>query len=198
MTRKSIIDQAMRASVERAMALQPRKAERVADELLYSVPAERDAVAAIRAAGTAMVEARLALPTAGAVAVQSGSSWMTVTQQGTDLTRIDGRHLIRLGLGDDELPDDAPAAAGLLRELIRAGTAAAVWAHPVWLLAGAAAGIEPDRSVSSDLAALAATVTVIPGRGVVAAGHDPQDAVARLDAAERLAEITIAARRMHG
>jgi ribulose-5-phosphate 4-epimerase/fuculose-1-phosphate aldolase len=179
------------------MKLQTRKARRVADELLYSVPAERDAVAVLRTAGARLVEAHLAISTVGVVAARHGSSWMTVTRIGTDLTRIDGRHLIRVGLEDDRLPDDAPDASGVLREIIRVGADAAVWAHPVSLLACAAGGIELDRSASNELAAPAETVTVIPGRGVVSAGDDPLDAVSRLEAAERLAEITLAIRRTH-
>jgi ribulose-5-phosphate 4-epimerase/fuculose-1-phosphate aldolase len=195
MTRRNLIDQAMRSSVDRAMQLQPRKARRVADELLYSVPAERETVAALRAAGARMVEAGLAVSAAGVVSAQHGSSWMTVTRQGTDLTRIDGRHLLRIALDGEELPEDAPGATAILRDVIRVGPAAAVWGHPISLLACAAVGFEPDPSASDDLAALAQTVTVIPGRGAVAAGEDPLDAVARLEAAERLAEITLAVRR---
>ncbi|MGH9242800.1 MAG: class II aldolase/adducin family protein [Acidimicrobiales bacterium] len=195
MTGRELIDQAMRSSVDRALKLQPRKARRVADELLYSAPAERDAVAALHAAGCRLVEARLAVSATGAVAARHGSASMTVSRRGADLTQLDARHLVRVALDGDAEPDDAPAAVGLLREIIRVGAAAAVWAHPVALLACAAAGVEPDRSVSDELSAMAETVTVIPGRGAVAAGADPLDAVARLEVAERLAEITLAFRR---
>jgi ribulose-5-phosphate 4-epimerase/fuculose-1-phosphate aldolase len=193
MARKDLVDQAMRSSVERAMRLQPRGTRRMADELLYTAPAERETVAAVRAAGARMVEAGLALPTAAAVAARHGPSSMTISRRGVDVARLDGRHLVRLPL-DGQADDDVPETADLLGRLIAGGAGAAVWAHPVSLLACAAAGIEPDGSVSSDLAGSAETVTVVPGRGVVAAGHDPQDAVSRLEAAERLAEITLAVR----
>jgi ribulose-5-phosphate 4-epimerase/fuculose-1-phosphate aldolase len=197
MARKDLVDQAMRSSVERAMRLQPRGTRRLADELLYTAPAERETVAALRVAGARLVEAGLTLPTAGAVAARHGPSAMTISRRGVDVARLDGRHLVRLPLegGADDADDDVPETADLLGRLIAGGAGAAVWAHPVSLLACAAAGIEPDGSVSSDLAESAETVTVVTGRGVVAAGHDPQDAVARLEAAERLAEITLAVRR---
>ena len=67
--------------------------------------------------------------------------------------------------------------------------------HPVSLLACAAGKIDVDLSASEELAERAETVTVIPGQGVVAAGDDALDAVTRLEAAERLAEITLAVRR---
>jgi ribulose-5-phosphate 4-epimerase/fuculose-1-phosphate aldolase len=198
MARKDFVDQAMRSSVERAMRLQPRGTRRMADELLYTAPSERETVAAVRAAGHRMVEAGLTLPTAGVVAVRQGPSSMTISRRGVDVARLDGRHLVRMST-DGEVDDDVPETAGLLGRLIAGGAGAAVWAHPVSLLACAAAGVEPDGSVSSDLAAPAETVTVLPGRGVVAAGNDPQDTVARLEAAERLAEITLAVRRLpHG
>jgi ribulose-5-phosphate 4-epimerase/fuculose-1-phosphate aldolase len=170
----------------------------MADELLYTAPSERETVAAVRAAGARMVETGMALPTAGTVAARHGPSSMTISRRGVDVARLDGRHLVRMAT-DGETDDDVPESAGLLARLIAGGAGAAVWAHPVSLLACAAAGVEPDSAVSSDLAGPAETVTVLPGRGVVAAGTDPQDAVARLEAAERLAEITLAARRLpHG
>ena len=183
MARRNLIDQAIRSSVDRAMKLQTRKAKQVADELLYSVPAERDAVAALRTAGVRLVEGHLAVSTVGVIAARHGSSWMTVTRLGTDLTRIDGRHLIRVEVDADDLPEDAPGASAILRDVIRVGAGAAVWAHPVSLLACAAGKIDVDLSASEELAERAETVTVIPGQGVVAAGDDALDAVTRLEAA---------------
>jgi ribulose-5-phosphate 4-epimerase/fuculose-1-phosphate aldolase len=196
MARRNVVDQAMRSSVDRAMKLQPRGTRRVADELLYTGPSERDTVAALRAAGARLVEAGLSVSTAGAVAARQGPATMTISRRGADLARLDGRHLVRLRLDGHDADDDvaAPAGAIALARLIDGGAAAAAWAHPVFLLACAAAGVEPDPSVSSELAVLAQTVTVLPGEGVASPGDDPLDAVARLEAAERLAQITIAVR----
>ena len=83
-----------------------------------------------------------------------------------------------------------------------AAVGAAVWAHPPALMALAAAGRRVDESVSRDLAeccgriVFGAEVTepgvgVVAGEGVVAAGSTAIDAVARLEAAERLATITL-------
>jgi ribulose-5-phosphate 4-epimerase/fuculose-1-phosphate aldolase len=195
---RSLVDQAVRASVDQALRLQGRKTKHLADELRYSAPVERDAVNALHVAGARLVESRLAVRTVGAVAARQGERTMTVSRRGADLALLDARHLVRVTLDGGPLPEDAPEATTVLRELIVVGASAAVWAHPVALLACAVAGVEPGGDGDSEFAqldAMAETVTVIPGLGAVAAGDDPLDAVTRLEAAERLAEITLAARR---
>ncbi len=116
-----------------------------------------------------------------------------VTAPGADLSDLTGAAMTTVHLDGDDV-------AGPLLAPIREGSGAAVLGQPVALLA--LAGSEP---VLADLPALADVagpvswgavpsgpgVGVDPAWGAVAAGHDPADAVTRLEAAERLAEITI-------
>ncbi len=190
-----ILDRFMRSSVERALAMQPRRTKKIADEYLYAAPAARPDIEAIRAAARRMVDAGLSSPGLGAVAVRRSPSTVTRTIPGADLGVIDARHLETVdGASDDPLVGAAMAVG------------AAVFAHPVSLLALARSGSlgSPDHIVTSLAAAAGPTavddrpaaegVWVVPGVGVVAAADDPGAAVIRLEAAERLAAITLAAR----
>ncbi len=199
-----MFDRLMRGSVERAMKMQPRRTQRVADEFLYSSPSAREEVAAIRQVGARLVGGGLSPPSAGSIAVRRSDTKAGVTLAGADLGAIDNRSLETVDLTDRA----TPALAGL-----RAGSNAAVYAFPPHLLALIAAGGEIEPMVS-DLAdrvgevTIAASVddvrsglTVLEGRGVVATHDDVLDALGRLEAAETLARITIIGhsfRRNHG
>lgn len=188
------LDRLMRASVERAQQMQPKRMQRAVGEHLYAAPSAREEVEAISRAAARMVAAGLALLTSGSVAVRHSAKSATITAPGADLSSIDNRHLERVSLADTV----SPALAA-----VRAGAPAAVWGFPPSLLSLAATGIELEP-VSEDLARLAGSathvdtldeagsgLTVVVGRGVVAGHSDPEAAVDRLAAAEALARMTI-------
>jgi ribulose-5-phosphate 4-epimerase/fuculose-1-phosphate aldolase len=188
------LDRLMRASVERAQQMQPKRLQRAVGEHLYAAPSARDEVEAVSRAAARMVAAGLTPATSGSVAVRHSARSATITAPGADLSSIDNRNLERVGMDDTV----SPALAA-----VRAGAPAAVWGFPSSLLALAAAGIVPEP-VSEDLARLAGRIahadtleaadsglTVVVGRGVVAGHTDPEAAVDRLAAAEALARMTI-------
>ena len=194
MTSGGVFDRLMRASVDRAQRMQPKRTQRVADELLYASPAARDDVAALRTAAARLVEVGIMLPTIGAVALRRSDDRAMVTIAGTDLTQIDNRSVESVPLADRR----TPAMAGL-----RAGGNAAVHGFPPHVVALCEAGEAWDESVS-DLVDMAGAVrvvsevddirtglTVLTGRGVVSTHDDPVAAAARMEAAEVLARMTI-------
>ena len=199
-----MFDRLMRGSVDRAMKMQPRRTQRVADELLYSSPSARDEVAAIREVGARLVGGGLTPPSAGSIAVRRSDTKVGVTLAGTDLASIDNRSLETVDLSDRS----TPALAGL-----RAGSNAAIYAFPPNLLALVAEGgvIEPvvsdladrvgDLTIATHLDGIRTGLSILTGRGVVATHDGPLEALARLEAAETLARITIIRqnlRRNHG
>lgn len=204
MMRMGLLDRMMRGSVDRALRMQPGRTREVADEYLYAAPSVRPEVEAIRRAGRHLVMAGLAVTGLGAVAVRRSDVAAVVTRSEADLAAIDHRDLSTIML-DDPVRDDPAAGRGVLLDLIGGGAAAAVWGQPVGLLVLAAGGEGPDPAVAPGLAGVAgpilltgtvtAGVRVVPGAGAAGAGGDPLDAVTRLEAAERLAAITLAARR---
>ena len=119
-----------------------------------------------------------------------------VTADGADLLDLGPESLTSVSVaGLDEVTGPALEVV----RAVRAGAAAAVWAHPPNLLALAASGRLPSRVVG-ELADRAGTigldhhgerfdVTVFPGAGVLAIGIDAADAAIRLEAAERLASV---------
>lgn len=190
-----MIDRLMRSSVDRALKMQPRRTQRVADELLYAAPSAREDVGAVRQAGERLVRAGLCPGGLGAIAVRRTAKRAAITAVGADLSALDNRHLESVDL-DDRV---SPALAAL-----RAGADAAVYAFPPTLLALVAEGVDVAIDVS-DLADVAGPVrvvdsiddvrsgvTVISGRGVVSGHDDPLAAVARLEATEALAVVTLA------
>lgn len=199
MTDGGVFDRLMRGSVDRALRMQPKKTQRVADELLYASPAAREEVAAMRVAGTRLVDGGLTAPSVGAIAIRRGDDRATVTTVDVDLRSIDNRHLESVGLADRR----SPVMAGL-----RAGGRASIYAFPAHILALASSGA-PLEPVVSDLADVVGSMTVVDdvdeirtgltalrGRGVISTHDDPVAAVARLEAAELLAHLTIVQQRM--
>ncbi|NOY55292.1 MAG: hypothetical protein GXP34_04820 [Actinobacteria bacterium] len=182
----------MRRSVDRAVQMQPRRVDRIRNDLLYAAPSERDLVAEIRRAGERLLAAGLAPPTLGALAVRRSAKSATRTAVGTDLGCIDNRALDTVPINDSE-----PLVTAL------ASHEAAAWGVPPMLLTLAESGRVPDAVVDSMSEAAGSIrlgvatgpfpegVTVIRGIGVVAAGRDLDDAVTRLEAAEILATITV-------
>ncbi len=183
-----LLNRMTKRSVDMALRMQPRRTARVRDEILYAAPAERDNVQQIHDAGERMVAAGLCPPLLGVVASRRNDATITRTMDGVDLAAIDNRMLATVTSEDDH-----PVIAAI------AECDAAVWALPPHLMAterpealldlgyptlAAAVG-----SFSSDPAGMQPGVCVLPGRGVVAAGTDPEDAVSRLEAAELLAKI---------
>lgn len=195
MTTVGIIDRLMRSSVDRAIAMQPRRTRRLADEYLYAAPVARPAVEAIRSAGRRLVASGLASTALGGVAVRKSDRSVTRVIPGSDLTAVDARHL-----------ETAAASPGDPLAWAAASVGAAVLAHPVSLLAvSTTVGLDAlDRaagglwSISGEIGTsgtpTAEGVWVVPGVGVIAADRDPDGAVTRLEAAERLASITLATR----
>lgn len=189
-----MIDRLMRSSVDRALRMQPKRTQKVADELLYAAPSAREDVGAVRAAGIRLVEQGLCPAGLGSIAVRRSPKRAVLTAIGADLSALDNRHLESVDI-DDRV---SPALAAL-----RAGAEAAVYAFPPTLLALVAQGVELETGVS-DLADIVGEVRVVDhlddirsglgvlsGRGVVSGHDDPLAAVARLEAAEALARITV-------
>jgi hypothetical protein len=191
-----ILDRFMRSSVDRAVAMQPRRTKKIADEYLYAAPAARPGIEAIRSAARRLVDAGLSSPGLGGVAVRRSERTVTRVAPGTDLGAVDARHLETVGVESDDPLVSAASAVG-----------AAVLAHPVSLLA-LAVSKNLDAIDSRSLEALGALaggvavaerptsegVWVVPGVGVIAIAVDLMTAVTRLEAAERLAAITLAIR----
>jgi hypothetical protein len=199
MTSGGVFDRLMRASVDRAQRMQPRRTQRAADDLLYAAPSARIEVTAISTAAARLVETGILLPSVGAVAVRRGEDRATITVSGADLREIDNRDLESVELDDRR----SPAMAGL-----RAGGMAAIHAFPPHLLALCAAGETWEPAVS-DLVDVAGVLqvayevddirtglTVLIGRGAVSTHDDPVAAAGRLEAAEMLARMTIIRRNM--
>lgn len=178
-----------KSSVDLALRIQPRRTARVRDDILYAAPAERETVSEIREAGARLVAAGLAPTTLGMIAVRRNDATITRTIPGTDLRLIDNRFLESVGADDPH-----PAVAALQ------SAPAAVWGYPPYLLAMQDTqpirqiGIEELRAVVGEIMLdpplLGDGVCVLPGRGVVATGADPGEAVTRLEAAELLAKIS--------
>lgn len=194
MTGGGVLDRLMRSSVERAMKMQPRRTQKMADEYLYASPSGREEVAELRAVGKRLVDAGLSPAFDGSIAVRRSDRRASVTHRGADLGAIDNRSMESVDLADRS----SPALAGL-----RAGAEAAIYAYPPHLLALTSSDGLPDPTVSDladragDLAVVSAEddirtgLTVLTGRGVVATHDTPSEALARLEAAEMLARITI-------
>ena len=193
MTAMGILDRLMRASVDRALRMQPKRVSKVADEYLYAAPRVRDEIETIRAACRRLIETGLTSSSLGRVAIRRTEHAVTRIAVGTDLTAVDARHLETADRSEADPVVEAAAAAG-----------AAVLAHPPSLMALAGRGRTPDVSIEA-LAHQAGPVEiiegppdgtygvwVIPTLGAIAAGPDVGDAVTRLEAAERMAAITIA------
>jgi ribulose-5-phosphate 4-epimerase/fuculose-1-phosphate aldolase len=189
-----MLDRLMRSSVDRAMRMQPRRTQRVADELLSAAPSNREEVGALAEAGRRLVVGGLTPPTLGALAVRRADSHATLTMPGVDLSAIDNRTLESVAIDDRS----SPAMAG-----IRAGAAAAIHAFPPHVIALAEAGLEleplvgtlADRAgllvVVGSLDEVATGLSFIPGGGVLATHQTALAAVERLEAADMLAHIQI-------
>lgn len=183
-----LLNRLTKRSVDTALRMQPRRTARVRDEILYAAPAERDNVQHIHDAGKRLVEAGLCPPMLGVVAARRNDKTITRTMSGADLSAIDNRMLETVTADDLH-----PAVVAVAK------AEAAVWAYPPYLMAEP----EPEQladldypelmeaigGIVSDPTSLHEGVCVIAGRGVVAAGSDPMNAVTRLEAAELLAKI---------
>ena len=187
-----VLDRLMRASVSIAGRMQPRKAFRQADDAVYSSPVSREAVEAIRSAGRRLMAAGLGVNGLAVIAWKRSENRIGVTNTGADLSALGPSDLSSVPRNEDSAGSSVAVSA------VRSGAGAAVWSHPVALLSLAADLRVPDALVDP-LAQRAGSigltgsgsfdVTVFPGEGVLAVGSDPIDAVARLEAAERLAAI---------
>lgn len=193
MTAVGLLDRWMRASVDRALRMQPKRVGKVADEYLYAAPKARDEIEAIRAACRRLVDTGLTSSSLGRVALKRTEHAVTEVTPGTDLTAVDARHLQTADRNEGDAVVEAAAVAG-----------AAVLAHPSSLLALAAAGRTPDTALES-LAEQAGVIQIVdappsgrPGvwvvmsLGAIGVDSDVGGAVTRLEAAERLAAITLA------
>lgn len=189
-----MLDRLIRGSVDRAMRMQPRRTRTVVDEYLYAAPEWREQVAAIAAAGRRLVAAGLCPPTAGSIAVRRSPTKAAVTALAADLGSIDNRHLETVALEDKVSP---------VLSALRAGADAGIWAFPPALMALAATGRTP-LALSVELAAVSGEVvmaaglaevrgglTLVAGHGVVCGHESVGSAVARLEAAEALAVMTV-------
>jgi hypothetical protein len=193
MTSVGLFDRWMRTSVQRALRMQPKRVSKVADEYLYAAPRAREEIEAIRNACRRLVETGLTSSSLGRVAMKRTEHAVTQVEPGSDLAAVDARHLQTADRSKSDLVVDAAAEAG-----------AAVLAHPPSLLALTATGRIPD----TQLVALAeqagpieivdepplgrSGVWVVPSQGAIAVDSEVAGAVTRLEAAERLAAITLA------
>ncbi len=193
MTAVGLLDRWIRASVQRALQMQPKRVRKVADDYLYAAPAAREEIEEIRSACRRLVETGLTSSSLGRVAIRRTAYAVTQVVPGTDLTAVDARHLQTADRSVDDPVVEAAAAFG-----------AAVLAHPTSLMALAAVGRTPVRTVTA-LADQAGPIEVVdapppgepgvwvvPSMGAIAVGVDVGGAVTRMEAAERLAEITLA------
>ena len=103
-----ILDRLMRSSVDRALKMQPRRVQRVADETRYTSPMERPLVDAMRDAGRRITRFGFDVGDLAAIAVRRDLGSMTVTDWGADLGDLDGRALVTWIPGD---PETAAGAA---------------------------------------------------------------------------------------
>jgi ribulose-5-phosphate 4-epimerase/fuculose-1-phosphate aldolase len=187
-----ILDRFIRSSSDRALKMQPKRVSKVADEYLYAAPGVRDEVEAVRNACRRLIEAGLTSASLGRIAMKRTDHAVSQIVPGTDLTAVDARHFETADRSLDDPVVEAAAASG-----------AAVLAHPVSLLALAAAGRTPDTSITflaeqagriaivEALPSDEAGVWILPTLGAVAIAENVEDAVTRLEAAERLAAITV-------
>ena len=99
-----LVGRMMKGSVDRALRMQPGRVTRVADDLLYASPSQRDVVAEFADAGRRLVEGILAPRTLGVIAVRRTETSASRTAPGADLTQIDNRTLESIDLtGDSRL-----------------------------------------------------------------------------------------------
>jgi hypothetical protein len=201
------LDRMMRSSVDRALKMQPRKVQRVADETRYTSPKERPVVDAIRAAGARVSRMRFDVGDLAAIAVRRDLGAMTVTEFGADLADIDGRCLATWIPGDPETAAGATVDARNA-QLFAALTSddavgAVVLAYPPYLMAIDASGDAPplagsplgERAGRIEAGGVAGIGVWVLGGSVISAGTSPVDAMARLEAAERLVQIAAITRK---
>ncbi len=188
-----LLDRWMRSAVQRALHMQPKRVRKVADEYLYAAPAAREEIETIRDACRRLVESGLTSSSLGRVAIRRSAHAVTQIIPGTDLKAVDARHLQTADRSTGDPVVESAAASG-----------AAVLAHPSSLMALAARGLTPARTLTA-LAEQAGPIDivdeprpgeegvwVVPALGAIAVGDTVAGAVTRLEAAERLAEITLA------
>jgi ribulose-5-phosphate 4-epimerase/fuculose-1-phosphate aldolase len=193
MTAVGMWERWMRSSVERAVRMQPKRVRKVADEYLYAAPGAREEIEEIRAACRRLVETGLTSSSLGRVAIRRTAHAVTQVAPGTDLNAVDARHLETADRSGADPVVEAAAACG-----------AAALAHPSSLMALAAVGRTPERTLKA-LADQAGPIEivdrpdpgtegvwVVPSLGAIAVAGDIGGAVTRLEAAERLAQITLA------
>jgi ribulose-5-phosphate 4-epimerase/fuculose-1-phosphate aldolase len=173
--------------------MQPKRVSKVADEYLYAAPRAREEIEAIRDACRRLVETGLTSSSLGRVALKRTEHAVTEVVPGADLTTVDARHLQTADRSVGDLVVEAAAEAG-----------AAVLAHPSSLLALTAMGRVPNTQLGA-LAEQAGPIEIVdapppgrhgvwlvPSQGAIAVDSEAAGAVTRLEAAERLAAITLA------
>lgn len=96
-----LVGRLMKGSVDRALRMQPRRVTRIADDLLYASPSQREVVEQFAAAGRRLVEGGLAPRTLGVIAVRRTETSASRTTKAADLTRIDNRTLESIELDDE-------------------------------------------------------------------------------------------------
>lgn len=185
------VDRMIRSSVDRALRLQPPRVRRIADETRYSSPSARDLIDDLARAARRLLAGGLVVPTATRLAVRRDDGRVTISVTGADLGHLDG--------GQVETIDPAHHPTDLATVAARVGGAVAV--HPPALLALAVLGRLPDQRASGELAELTGAVTrdlpnrpgvgILPAGVAIGADTTAEGAVARLEAAERLAEISL-------
>lgn len=187
------LDRLVRASVAIGMRVQPRKAFRQADQTLYASAVSREMVEAMRSAGQRLMATGVAVNGMTVIGWRRSESRIGLTIPGADL----------LQLGPSQLTSVASSTVvgttghDRVVSVVASGAAAAVWAHPPVLLALAASSRIPmggpselrERVGRIGFDGGGLDITVVADEGVLAIGDDPVGAVARLEAAERLAVI---------
>lgn len=185
----------MQSAVKAAGRMQPPHVRRAADSVKYSSALNRDLVSRFRQAGVSLASSGLAPAGLGAVLVRTGES-VVVTRLGTDLGHVSGADLVTVAAAE---PVEGVDAAAVDR-FAQSGTGAGVWAVPAALLALADAGLTlPDHGGLSAVVGTSAVdadpagpgVWTFSLSGVLATDDGLEEAVVRLAAAERLADITM-------
>lgn len=185
------LDRMMRSSVERALRLQPPRSRRLVNETRFATSQLRPHLEDMRVAGRRLVAGDLAVPALTRLALRLPGGDVVATTPNADLAAVDAQDL--------DTCEPGPLAD------VAAELGATIVAHPSSLLALAAVGRLPDPTVSTSLGEAAGPIEfgppTQPGIGllrdgaVLAAASTVVECVVRLEAAERLALVTL--RRPH-
>ena len=96
-----LVGRMMKGSVDRALRMQPGRVTRIADDLLYASPSQREVVEQFAAAGRRLVEGGLAPRTLGVIAARRTETSASRTSPAADLTQLDNRTIESIDLNDE-------------------------------------------------------------------------------------------------